>query len=427
MNILYLAHRIPFPPDKGDKLRAFRQLEHLTRHHRVWCACFVDRAGDEQYVEQLREYCQEVHAVRLSRIRMKARGLLGLATGRTVTETAYDNRVMRSTLHRWAQDIRFDAVVAFSSSMAPHALRVPAGRHILDLCDLDSRKWLDYAAASSGPGKWLYQIEGRRLAEREKAWIEAFDAAILITQAEANLLETSSLQSKVRIVGNGVVVPDLNDALASATGPPAVGFVGVMDYRPNVDAVLWFVEQCWAEIRQACPTAVFRVIGQSPTPKIRRLANVPGVQVVGKVENILEHVARLNVSVAPMQIGRGLQNKVLEAMAAARPVVLTSPAAEGIAGRDGTDYVIADTTADTVSHVVRLLTNSADAARIGHNARRFVIENHCWIRELDKFEAIVKGIPVTRSAPRNSLDPVTQASAVRRITPAACIGQRKQM
>jgi sugar transferase (PEP-CTERM/EpsH1 system associated) len=388
MNILYLAHRIPYPPNKGDKIRAFRQIERLARNHRVWCACFVDSPGDLQYIDSLSAYCEDVAAVRLNRARAAIRGLGGMIRGGTVTETFHKADTMTAAVHRWTTAVKFDAVVAFSSGMAPYAFLVPAARRVLDLCDLDSRKWLDYSAASRGPARWLYRMEGTRLAAREREWLDVFDATVLITEAEAAALRNTSSQHKLHIVGNGVVLPDVTTGCQNAANP-TVGFVGVMDYRPNVDAVQWFVTECWPRIREAHPQAIFRIVGRTPARRVRRLVHVPGVQVVGEVDDVQTELRRFDVSVAPMRIARGLQNKVLEAMAAAKAVVLTRQAAEGISGGDGREYLIADCPGEIASGVSRLLGDEAERHRIGLAARRFVAINHCWERELARFELIV--------------------------------------
>lgn len=424
MNILYLAHRIPFPPDKGDKLRSFRQLEHLARRHRVWCACFVDDPVDLEYVEHLKGYCEDVSGIPLRRTPALLRSVAGLARGRTVTESFYGRPAMRAALESWCETVRFDVVVAFSSSMAPYALTVPADRRVLDLCDLDSQKWLDYAATSRGPARWLYRTEGQRLAALEQSWVDVFDASLLITEAETRPICDAAPSGKLHVVGNGVMLPDLvedEDAWADASvagiadsataaavqeghaRPPTLGFVGVMNYRPNIDAVHWFVLDCWQEIRAACPHAVFRIVGRSPTRRVRRLATVPGVEVVGGVDDLTPEVRRFDVSIAPMRIARGLQNKVLEAMAAARPVVLTSEAAEGIDARHEREYLIADRPAEFVGSIIGLLNDPEKRGRLGQAARRFVAVNHCWEEVLQRFELIVTGV-LERAAPLDRLE-----------------------
>jgi len=411
MNILYLAHRIPYPPNKGDKLRAFRQLQHLASRHRVWCACFVDDAADGTHVELLSRMCEDVAAVRLNRKWAALRGLIGLVRGGTVTESYYTHPAMREVLRRWCAGQRFDAVVAFSSSMAPYALAVSARRRVLDLCDRDSRKWLQYAALAGGPRRCLYRVEGRRLARREREGLDAFDAAILITSAEAKGLARYQRRGKLHIIGNGVDVPHFDVPDGGPRTHPTIGFVGVMDYAPNVDAVRWFVAACWPGIRAAVPQAVFRIVGRSPARAVRRLASVQGIEVTGEVEDATAEVRRFDVSVAPLRIARGLQNKVLEAMACARPVVLSSGAAEGIDGRHGHEYLVADTADETVGHVVRLLGDPVERERLGLTARQFVAANHCWREELDRFEFIVTGA-LERSVPRDTVTPATAALAL---------------
>ena len=407
MKILYLAHRIPYPPNKGDKLRAFRQLEHLANNHRVWCACFVDTPEDLKYVRKLAQICEDVIAIRLHRRRAALRGLAGLIRGRTITGAFYHHHGFWTALRRWSDSIDFDAAVAFSSSMAPYALQVPAPRRILDLCDLDSQKWLDYARASGPALRLLYRMEGRRLASMERSWIREFDATLLISEAEAAAVPSPLLRGKLHIVGNGVTLPDTGGAphLVRADRP-TVGFVGVMDYRPNVDAVCWFIRQCWDRIRAANPDAVFRIVGRTPARSVRRLADAAGVEVAGAVDDCAAEVRRFHVSVAPMRIARGLQNKVLEAMASARPVVLSRKAAEGITGRHGHEFLIADTAEDTAAAVSRLLGDPVERERLGWTARQFVAANHCWKDELLKFELIVAGM-VSRSVPHRRIAPST--------------------
>ena len=411
MNILYLAHRIPFPPNKGDKIRSFRQLEHLARKHNVWCACFVDDEADMAHVDVLRAYCRQVEVVCLSRPRAYFRGVAGLLSGGTMTEAYLDSRRMRAVLVRMSREVSFDVAVAFSSGMAPYALDVPAKRRVLDLCDLDSQKWLDFASATSGPRKMLFETEGKRLAARELQWINSFDASILITQQEAADLGGPVAKDMLHIVGNGVQLQDapptspmLKSDSSDETSQdrpsnegsgwdmPTVGFVGVLDYRPNIDGVCWFVKSIWPLIRRVLPDAEFRIVGRSPTRTIYRLNRVAGVRVVGEVQDVGSELQRFDVSVAPLRLARGLQNKVLEAMAAALPVVLTTGAARGLGAEHGQDLLVADSPQPFADQVLELLASAPLRQRIGSSARHFVAVNHCWEAELQKFELIVTGV-----------------------------------
>jgi len=397
MDILYLAHRIPYPPTKGDKLRAFRVIEHLVRRHRVWCACFVDRREDARHVESLSTICHRLAAIPLDRQWAAVKGLWAWMRGRTITEAFYRHRGMAGTIKAWAASTSFDTVVAFSSSMAQYVPLSGAKRSVLDLCDLDSRKFNDYADdAKCGPplqrwGRVLYRAEAARLQTIEHTWIDRCDASVLITEAEARLLDGSTLRKKVHVIGNGVSTRKVNGARPQAVPWPVVGFVGDMSYRPNADAVCWFVQECWPGIRGHCPDAVFRIVGRNPSRRVHRLAGVEGVEVTGEVEDVGAYVRAFDVSVAPLRIARGLQNKVLEAMAAARPVVLTTAAATGIGATDGKHWLIADSAHDVVQDVSSLLRDPYRRARIGNAARAFVAENHRWQDELAKFDQLIAG------------------------------------
>ncbi len=396
MNILYLAHRIPYPPNKGDKLRAFRQLERLSRSHRVWCACFVDRPSDRQYLNALGEFCQNVIAIDVNVLPAKMAGLGHMLRGGTITERFYRNHEMGAALQSLAGNVDFDVVVAFSSGMAAYALALPTRRRVLDLCDVDSLKWKDYARSTGPPATWAYRTEGRRLARKEVEWIDAFDATLLITAAEARHLSADADMSKVRVIGNGVHLPPLRRD--RSPGRSTVGFVGMMDYLPNVDAVEWFCRECWPAVSQQCPSAVFRIVGRRPVRRVQKLSDIPGVHVVGEVQSVQEELARFDVSVAPMRIARGLQNKVLEAMAAALPVVLSPEAAEGIDGTPGRDFFIETDPTALASRVTRLLQNASVRCRVGRAARRYVDNRHAWDGQLDLFELLVTKTARTMSA-----------------------------
>jgi|CXWL01.1.fsa_nt_gi glycosyltransferase involved in cell wall biosynthesis len=431
MIILYLAHRIPYPPDKGDKLRAFRQIERLARRHRVWCACFVDDPRDFRHVPKLRGYCEDVAAIGLRPRMGKVRGLWSLARGKTITEGFYQSREMAALLAKWQVATPFDAVVAFSSSMAPYALGVPAPRRVLDLCDLDSLKWADYAdhvelqrsrnlrnRALAG----LYRMESSRLTAAELRWVDGFDAAVLATESETVPLRGIVRDRKLHVIGNGVELPpshsvvptglkrthrdsSLGDSTLTAAPlsarerscAPTVGFVGVMDYLPNIDAVSWFATECWPVIRSRFANASFRIVGRSPTRAVRKLVRIPGVQLVGEVADVGFELARFDVSVAPLRIARGIQNKVLEAMAAAKAVVLTPKAAQGIAAKDGHNYFVAEGAAAFAEAVCSLLADTAARDRMGELARDFVAGHRQWEPEMEKFEALVTE-GVTRSS-----------------------------
>lgn len=391
MNLLYLAHRIPYPPDKGDKIRAFHQLDYLAGRHRVWCVCFVDDPADLRHVEALRTRCAGVVAVPLNRRLATARGLWSLVRGRTVTEGFYTHRGMWSALKKLSREVRFDAVIAFSSSMAPYGLACPADRRMIDFCDWDSAKWSAYATNRRSPRSMLYAVEARRLAAREAQWSSAYDASAIITPAERDAAPPGVDLTRLAVVRNGVSIANRNGNGCRRRDKHrhTVGFLGAMDYPPNVDAVCWFAESTWPAVYRQHPTATFQIAGRHPTPRVQALSRFPGVEVLGAVDSAAEFLHSLTVAVAPLRIARGLQNKVLEAMAAARPVVLTPAAATGIEGTDGIHYHIADEEEATTATVNSLLTDPDRRIVIGRAAREYVAHHFNWEREAARLETLL--------------------------------------
>lgn len=413
MRVLYIAHRIPYPPNKGDKLRSFHQIKVLSERHDIWCAAFADDPADQVYAALLHRWCRDVCVLPLSRTRATLRGLFNLLRGGTITEAFYRDPRMTRRLALWAKAVPFDVVLVFSSGVACYAAPLSAGVKVLDFCDLDSQKWLSYAKRKRFPVSWLYRTEGRRLALRERDWLDEFDNTALISITEkadlvrdagstvaddseperaAGLSQRGHLRcdsppsSRVTVIGNGVVLPSAREV--PAPDSKIVGFVGAMDYAPNIDAVNWFANAIWPAIRTEHPGARFQIVGRNPTRAVRRLAKRADVEVVGEVPHVIDTLKAWQVSVAPMRMGRGIQNKVLEAMAAARPVVLTSQAAAGLSQRDREHLVIADTGEEIAGAVNRLLSNVALCRRLGRDSRRIVAGEHSWAREVAKLEAL---------------------------------------
>lgn len=401
MNILFLAHRMPYPPDKGDKLRSFHELQRLAERHAVYLACFVDDPEDFRHADVTARLCVQQALIPWDRRVAAIRGLFGMLTGGTLTEGAFSSRRMSDQLRRWQSTVDFDAVVAFSSCMAPYASSVRASRRILDMCDLDSRKWTAYATQSWNPRHWLYRMEGKRLARRELDWVRSFDATLLISDHEAADLPQPE-RARVTIVGNGVAIPPRASAHESerpvspgmTKARPAVGFVGMMNYRPNIDAVTWFVREVWPAVHARRPDAEFRIIGRHPSTEVERLAGVPGVSVVGGVDLIEPELAGLTCSVAPLRIARGVQNKVLEAMAHAIPVVATPQAAQGIRAKPGRHLLLSAGADGFARAVIDLLNNEAKRHEIGTAGRDHVASAFRWDSVLERFERVVCGLPV---------------------------------
>lgn len=418
MKILYLTHRIPYPPTKGDKLRSFHQLRALCDAHDVWCACFVDDPGDMQHIKTIEQMCRAARAIPLPKTRALLRGAKSLLGRKTVTEGFYDHPAMRAQIEEWSREVEFDVAVAFSSSMVPYVPLARAPRTVVDLCDVDSLKWLAYARDARFPKSRLFQIEGSRLAALEQAAARDFDATILISSAERDAFLAGGgfiHPARVHVVGNGAEVPDKAHAprQISRTGDPVLGFVGAMDYAPNIDAACWFAARAFPFVRALYPSATFRIVGRNPSKSVRKLDRITGVEVVGEVESVPDELLRFDVSVAPLRIARGLQNKVLEAMAAGLPVVLTPEAAEGISAQSGKHFLVESGEAGFAGAIAHLLADRDRRIEIGASARSFVARNHVWQTEMQRYEWIVTGQKGVSAAAKDlAAAPIANESAI---------------
>ena len=392
--LLYLTHRIPYPPNKGDKVRSFNILRQLARTHRVWLGTFVDHRDDLQHIPTLGQWCEQVCAIPIEpRIRRIA-SLRGLVQGEALSLPYYRSPRLAEWVLRTVGEHDIRAAVAFSGPMAQY-LGVPGlARRVVDFCDVDSAKWTQYAAEHRWPMSWLYRREGERLLAFEREAAAQVDASLFVTEAEATLFRAAApeLSTRVGVMQNGVDADFFSPANAGESpyppGGPVIVFSGAMDYWPNVDAVTWFATELLPRIRQAVPGVRFCIVGMNPAPAVQALAG-EGVVVTGTVPDVRPYIAHADVVVAPLRIARGIQNKVLEAMAMARPVVVSADSATGLAARPGQDFEIARDGDDTVRHVLALLADPARRSAMGTAARTCVVDYYSWQAHLAQLDALL--------------------------------------
>lgn len=387
--LLFLAHRIPFPPNKGDKIRSFHLLRHLSARYAIHLGAFVDDPDDWQYRDALEPWCTSIRLFPLHPRRAKLASLSGVLTGEALTLPYYRNRKLAA----WAKGLADTGTVrrglAYSSAMAQF---MPAGlaRRVLDMVDVDSDKWTQYAATQRWPLSWVYAREGRKLADWEARVAEDFDATLLVSHDEAALLQQRAPHAcdKISAFENGVDADYFSPARDYPNPYPAdvqgVVFTGAMDYWPNIDAVSWFAERIFPAVREAVPAAQFTIVGSRPGEVVRALARQPGVVVTGSVPDVRPYLAHAACAVAPLRIARGVQNKVLEAMAMARPVVASAQAAEGIRAEAGRDFVLAQGEAEFALAVVAQLQTASSAAP----ARACVLAHYDWARNLSAIDPL---------------------------------------
>jgi sugar transferase (PEP-CTERM/EpsH1 system associated) len=395
--LLYLVHRLPYPPNKGDKVRSYHLLKHLLARHRVYLGTFVDDPEDEPHVDTLRALCAGVHAVRLSPRAAKLRSLAGLLSGDALTLHYYRDGGLAEWVRRTVAEQGIGTAVVFSSSMAQYLDGLPGVRMLVDFVDVDSAKWSQYAGDHRWPMSWLYRREGERLLACERAIAARAQRGFFVTDSETAMFGrlAPEVASQVEPLGNGVDAtffsPQAERPSPYAAGEVPLVFTGAMDYWPNIDAVTWFAREVLPALRQRRPALRFHIVGRAPTPAVKALAG-EAVSVSGTVPDVRPYLQHAAVVVAPLKLARGIQNKVLEAMAMARPVVASTTCAQPIAARTGEELVVAEDAAQWVREIDGLLAAPQRAAAIGRAGRDCVLQRFSWEANL---QGIDRHLPAT--------------------------------
>ncbi|MBL8766159.1 MAG: TIGR03087 family PEP-CTERM/XrtA system glycosyltransferase [Planctomycetes bacterium] len=396
MKLLFLCHRIPYPPDKGDKIRSYHELRWLAARHDVDLITTLDDPADRRHVATVSAMVRRATIVELPRVPAALRAMASIAVGRSATEAWFTPASFRAAFREAIATTRYDAVLVFSSAHARLALScgVPA---VLDFVDVDSSKWTAYARSQApwSPRRWIYAIEGARMAALEARTSASAYATVVCAQREVEALRAFATPRRLELVPNGTDTEVFRPDPAVAREPLVV-FSGAMDYRANADAVLWFATEAWPRIRERVPQARFSIVGSNPGPAVRALAERDGIEVTGRVERVQPWLQRARVAVAPLQVARGIQNKVLEALACGTPVVATPAALEGIPGSRGT--VAAATPEELADAVVKLLATPPLADRLGADGRAFVLEASTWDSRLSRLDELLREAASSRAA-----------------------------
>jgi len=374
--LLFIAHRLPYPPDKGERVRAFHEILALSRHFRITLAALAHSDPDASAAPELQECCEKVITGRAGGNLGLLRGAISLCAGNSVTEGYFRDRGLLRTLLEEARQEPFDIVFAYSSCTLPYALAVPARARVMDIVDVDSAKWAGYAQAARWPKSVLYRMEARGVGALERQAVETCDAVLLVSEAESRALGVRS--DKVFAVENGVDTEYFKPTQAAAAGPPSLVFTGTMDYRPNVDGVCWFVREVWPGLKREVPDLVFTIVGRDPSRTVRKLAEVPGVRVTGAVRDVRPHLTAATAAVVPLRIARGIQNKILEAMAMGRAVVASPQAIEGLDVNVGEEVLRAESPDEWIAAVRGLLSDGGRRERLGQAARKRVVSDYSW-------------------------------------------------
>lgn len=406
MRIFFVCRRVPFPPDRGDKIATFNEIRHLSARHEVHVFCLGDGARDLDNISGLRGYAKSITAVPVDALAIRLRALKALLVREPLTVGALNEAKLHAAIRRSFDEARPDLIIVYSSNVAQFAECFSGAPRIMQFGDLDSLKWRQYAQRSMIPMKWIYAIEAKRLIAYERYIANTFSHALVHTEIEKHDFERLIPGVPVTLVGNGVDLDYFRSA-GAAKQPASMVFTGVMDYRANVDAVVWFCDEILPIVRAQIPEATFTICGSRPVAAVRKLARQTGVTVTGWVPDTRPYLDRAEVFVAPLRMARGVQNKLLEAAAMGLPCVASSAAWRGTVIDNGQGILVADDPKEFAGLVVRLLRDVDWRADMAGRAHAAAAENYRWEAQMARLDQVISAVaqplPLTTTASLESV------------------------
>jgi sugar transferase (PEP-CTERM/EpsH1 system associated) len=399
MKILYVCHRFPFPPKRGGKIRPFNMIRHFSQQHEVTVASLVRSDEEAEEGRGLDKYCAHVEMGRVEAPTQMLRMVARLPTLTPSSMGYFYSAALASRIDALLERNRYDLIFVHCSSVAQYVSHVTGTPKILDFGDMDSQKWLEYAHYKPFPLSLGYRVEAAKLERAERRLARRFDLCTATTYAEWQTLDGYQTGVATDWFPNGVDASYFQPS-AEAYDADTISFVGRMDYYPNQECMSDFCANVMPALRAQRPNLKLLIVGADPTPAITRLGELPGVTVTGSVPDVRPYLQRSALMVAPLNIARGTQNKILEAMACGVPVVTSAVAAGGVDARANEHFLVASTPAQYIGAVLSVIDDPAVRARLAHAGRERMLSNHAWDHSMRRLDAIVERCMIeTRRSP----------------------------
>lgn len=408
MRILFLSHRFPYPPTFGSKVRAFNIIRHLSASHQVTVLSLARNAQEQAASQGIAGHCHAFEAIRVRNPIQLLKIAATLPTPVSATEAFFHSAAMKAAVQRELGCQSFDFVFVHCSSVGHYVEDVPLPK-MLDFCDVDSRKWYDYAAFKAVPLSWGYEWEARRVAALERRLASRFGEVTVTTAGEVEALAQAGVRERTDWFANGVDLDYFCPGSADYD-ENVISFVGRMDYFPNEQAMVDFCAEVWPLLRRRRPTLRLIIVGAEPTHRVRRLARLDGVVVTGSVPDVRPYVRSSALTVTPLKIARGTQNKILEAMAMRVPVVASSQAAKGVDALPGVHLRVADDPVELAETILQVLGDRAERERLALAGLERVRSHHTWQGALSRLDGIMARCLLPSSAPAVPLAGLVRSS-----------------
>jgi polysaccharide biosynthesis protein PslH len=389
VKVLFLSHRFPYPPTFGSKVRAFNVIRHLAREHEVTVLSLARSDAEAEEARGIAPFCAAYRAVRVHNAVQAAKIAVTLPSAVTASEAFFHSTELQREVDLQLASGSFDLIFAHCSAVGRYIEHGQGTPKLIDFCDVDSRKWLDYLAFKPWPLTLGYRWEAWRMAAAERRVAANVDLVTVATPGEVVTLAEAGVTERVDWFPNGVDL-DFFAPSAAPFDPELISFVGRMDYFPNVQCMVEFCADVWPALRRARPALKLQIVGAAPTSAVLALARLEGVVVTGSVPDVRPYVQASALTIAPLKIARGTQNKILEAMAMEVPVVCSRIAASGVDALPGEHLLVADGRQENVDTILRLLGDPAERARLARAGRARVVSHHAWPSAMKRLDGIIE-------------------------------------
>lgn len=400
MRVLFLAHRFPYPPTFGSKVRAFNVIRHLAREHEVTVLSLARSDEEAREAAGIAPFCHRHRVLRVNNLVQAAKIAATLPTPISASEAFFHSAALQREVQRELDGRGHDFIFAHCSAVGRYVEPADLPK-LMDFCDVDSRKWQDYVDFKPWPLSLGYRWEASRMAAVERRTAGRFDRVTVATPGEVDALAEIGVVDRVDWFPNGVDA-DFFQPSGEPCDAELISFVGRMDYFPNVQCMVEFCARVWPALRRARPSLRLQIVGAAPTPAVLALGRIDGVSVTGAVPDVRPYVQRSALTIAPLKIARGTQNKILESMAMQVPVVASRVAARGVDAVIGEHLLAADAPQELTDTILGVLDAPAERARLAQAGRARVISHHAWPSAMRRLDGIIDAC-VRRAAPAEAV------------------------